>query len=291
MKTILVPIDFSDYSMHGAEAAVILAKKTGAVLHLLNVILKTDYFISGNPMFNTLPATYLLENSGENLKEAALKNLERMSRKSLFKGINVKYSVRTSAVVHTEIIKCSNEINAELVVIGSKGSSGIKNILLGSTAERVVRFSERPVLVIPSKLKSRQIRPIVFASDFHDEAYGIFPYVRMFAKILSADIHLLKINTIDQFNSTRDNIKIMNDFNKYFKTKCKVIIYDAFMKEEGILHYSGDVNAGLIALGTHGKKGLMRFFRPDISGGMVRLSQKPILVVNIKKFKLKNDIR
>jgi hypothetical protein len=176
-------------------------------------------------------------------------------------------------------------------VIGSKGASGLKTILLGSTAERVVRFSEKPVLVIPEKPKRQKRGPIVLASDFLEEAYGIFLFVRSFAKILGADIHLLKINTVEQFNSSRDNLKIMDDFNRYFKTKYNCIIYDDFMKEEGIIHYSNEVDAELIALGTHGKKGLMRFFRSDISGGMVRLSQKPILVVNIKKYKSKFDLK
>lgn len=291
MKTILVPFDFSESSMNGVEAAAILARNAGARLHMLNVVYKADYFVSGEPMFYTLPSTYLLQEQDEKLEEVALKNLHRTGKRNMFKKLEVIFQVKSSAVIHEEIIRYGSQINADLVVIGSKGASGLKNILLGSTAERVVRFSERPVLVVPAKLKGKKMKSIVFASDFHEEAYGIFPFVKKFAGVLGAEIHLLKINTIEQFNSTGDNTKLMSDFNKHFKSKYRINIYDDFMKEEGIMHFAGKVNADLIAIGTHGKKGLVRFFRPDISGGMVRLSQKPILVVNIKKFKSKSDVR
>jgi K+-sensing histidine kinase KdpD len=118
-----------------------------------------------------------------------------------------------------------------------------------------------------------------------------FPFVKVFATVLRADIHLLKINTIEQFMSTGENKKLFDDFNRHFHTKYKSVIYDDYMKEEGILNYSEEANASMIAIGTHGKKGLARFFASDVSGGMVRLSHKPILIVNLKKFKPKSDMR
>ena len=60
------------------------------------------------------------------------------------------------------------------------------------------------------------------------------------------------------------------------------------MKEQGILDYTNEINADMIAIGTHGKKGLARFLKTDVSEDMIRLSEKPILVVN---FNNKNRIK
>ena len=75
----------------------------------------------------------------------------------------------------------------------------------------------------------------------------------------------------------------MDDFAKKNGGKFKISLFNDYMKEEGILNYSREVKADLIAIGTHGKKGLRRFFSEDVSEGIVRLSQIPILVVNLKK--------
>lgn len=291
MKTILAPVDFSVNSSHAAEFAAMLAKKTGARLHLLNVVLKFDYFVTADPMFYTPPATLLIENTDEKLRKHSLKNLQKLRKKKLFNGIRLTVESRSSASIHDEIINYASEIKADVIVIGSKGANRLKNILLGSNAERVVRFSERPVVVIPEKMHKLAFNLLVFATDLSKEAYGIFPFVRTFAKVLGADIQFLRINTIDQFMSTPENKKLFDEFNGHFHTKYKLVVYDDYMKEEGILHYSEEVKASIIAIGTHGKKGLSRFFASDVSGGMVRLTHKPILIVNLKKFKPKADVR
>lgn len=291
MKTILAPVDFSVNSINAAKFAAMIARKTGSKLHLLNVALKFDYYVTADPMFYSPPATVLIDNSYERMRKHSLASLNRLSRRSLFKGIKVKIESRIAVSIPDEIIDYAADIKADVIVIGSKGASQLKNILLGSNAERVVRFSDRPVVVIPQKMQYTGSNVLVFATDLAKEAYGIFPFVRSFAKVLDADIHLLKINTTDQFMSTAENEKLFDNFNKHFHTKYKSIIYDDYMKEEGILHYSDQAKAGMIAIGTHGKKGLARFFASDVSGGMVRLTHKPILVVNLKKFKPKHDVR
>ncbi|HEY3252039.1 MAG TPA: universal stress protein [Ignavibacteria bacterium] len=292
MKTILVPVDFSENSAYGAEFAAIIAKKIKAKIHLLNVIVRIDYFVPAEPMLYTPPATLLIENTDKKLRETSLKALEKFSQRKIFEGVKVIFeSVITVLGIHDEIINYASEVKADLIVISSKGASGLKKILIGSTAERVVRFSDRPVVVIPEKIKKTDFNILVFASDFTKEAYGIFPFVQLFAKVIGAEIHLLKINTMEQFKTTEENMKMLEDFNKHFRTKYKAVIYDDYMKEEGILHYSEKVNANMIAIGTHGKKGIARFFASDISGGMVRLTHKPVLIVNLKKYKSKADVR
>jgi nucleotide-binding universal stress UspA family protein len=290
MKTILVPTDFSGHSIYGLEYAANIAGRSRAKLCLFNVAQTGSYYYSSDPIGLNPPVSIMMEGINENLKKTAVSKLESLSRRKFLKGLNVAIDCDTSPNVHNTILEYSESIKADLIVMGTKGSGNVKSILLGSTAERVVRFSPRPVVVIPGKIKKPGPKVIVFASDFREEAYGIFPVVLKFAKLFKAEISLLKVNTMDQFNSTADDKDRMNVFNKKFGGKFETIIYNDYMKEEGILHFAYESGADLIAIGTHGKRGLRRFFSEDVSEGIVRLSSVPIMIVNLKKFKSKSDI-
>jgi nucleotide-binding universal stress UspA family protein len=290
MKTILVPTDFSKNSFYGLELAAELASRTGAKLHLLNVALTGTYYYSSDPIVIAPPAAVMVESINETLKKSSMAKLEKLRRSRLAKGLKIILKCETSFSVYREILNYSKQIKADLIIMGTKGESNVKDIFLGSTAERVVRFSEKPVLVIPNKVEKLKMKLIVFASDFTREAYGIFPFVQNFAKIFNANIDLLKINTMDQFRRTKEDSDRLLKFSRRFKTKYRTAVYNDYMKEEGILNYSEQAGADLIAIGTHGKKGLARFFSADVSEGVVRLSHKPILVVNLRKFKSRGDI-
>jgi nucleotide-binding universal stress UspA family protein len=290
MKTILVPTDFSSSSIHGLEYAANIARKSKSKLYLFNVAQTGNYYYAGDPAGIGPPVSIMMEGINESLKKAAFLKLEALRKRQFLKGLNVDIDCDTSPNVHNTILKFADRIKADLIVMGSKGSGNIKSILLGSTAERVVRFSSRPVIVIPAKTKKPYPEVIVFASDFREEAYGIFPVVLGFAKLFNAQIRLLKVNTMDQFSRTGDDKDRIRKFNRKFGGKFEITIYNDYMKEEGILNFAGESKADLIAIGTHGKKGLKRFFSEDVSEGIVRLSSIPIMIVNLKKFKSKSDI-
>jgi len=290
MKTILVPTDFSKCSVYGLEVAASLARRTRAKLYIVNVVRSPSFYYGADPL-NVAPASaIMLTESITALKKDSFQNLSKLLKKSFLSGIRCQILTLESASIHREIVNYSNRIGADIIIMGSHGSSGLKGIFLGSTAERVVRFSETPVIVVPGKIKSTGFRNIVFASDFGEEAYSIFPVVNNFAEIYDAKIQLLKVNIMEQFRCTSDNLTVMRAFNKHFKNNYQMNVYDDYTKESGIQNFAEDTSADLIAIGTHGKKGLARFFKSDVSEDTIRLTKKPILVVNFSEFKHKSDL-
>lgn len=290
MKTILVPIDFSECSMYALKYAASLARKTKATLHILNIIEKSDFYYSADPLIAQPVDLMLVNEYIRTMKKISNERLNKLLKEKFLSRIEIKHELITGHRIYLEIIDYSNKIKADIIIMGTKGSSGIKGILFGSNAERTVRFSERPVLVINEEIREQNISTIVFASDFTKEANLIFPIIKNYAKIYGADIHLLKVNIAEQFRTTRDNTRLMQRFNERFKSKNRIVIYDDYMKEEGILNYAEDSKADLIAIGTHGKNGLARFFKSNISEDMVRLTHRPILVVNFSESKHKSDL-
>ncbi len=291
MKTILVPTDFSEPSLYGLEFAAELARKSKASVHLFNAVLISGYYYAGDPAaMGGTPAEIMMQDFGEGYKKTALSRLKSLSAKACFKGIKVTYSCETALNIHNCILDEANKVKAGIIVMGSRGAGNLKTIVLGSNAERVVRFSTIPVVVIPVRVKAGVLKKMVFASDFKNEANAIFPFVKQFAKLFNSELHLLKVVTMDQFSRTRDDEKLMQEFNKKYGGGFVTSLYNDYMKEEGILSYAAEQHAGMIAIGTHGKRGLSRFFSEDVSEGIVRLSGLPILVVNLKKFTSKNGI-
>jgi nucleotide-binding universal stress UspA family protein len=281
MKKILVPVDFSNGSLNALEYAAHLAGKTNSTLYAVNIYMEAAHYLIAEPAAITVPyfSTGVLY---EQVQKTVDKKLQQLRTKKFMKNIRFVPKSIIGASIHTEIVSYAEKIKADLIVMGSHGTGEV-NILPGSTAERVVRFSQVPVFMVTGKIKDPDFKKIIFASDFGKESYDVFPTVQSFANITSAAITLLKINTPEKFSRTSDNIEKINKFNKHFKKNYPAVVYDDFGQEEGIINYSDEAGADVISIGTHGKKGLARFFSSDVSEGMVRLTHRPVLVVNFKK--------
>ena len=237
MKTILVPTDFSECSVQGLEFSAYLAGKIKAEIHIFNAAETSNYMYSQDQLAIAPPAAILMEGIKENLRKASEARLASLKKRSFLKGLKVITACDVTTNVHSSILDYSDKIKSVYIIMGSRGSSNVKKILLGSTAERVVRFSPRPVIVIPGKVLKPELSSIIFASDFSKEAYGIFPVIKEFAYVFKAKITLLKVNTMDQFSRSKDDAETMSSFNKSFGGKYETVIYNDFMKEEGILNY------------------------------------------------------
>ena len=140
-KTILVPLDFSDYTDEIMNVALQLAEKFASAIHLLHVIPNMDYF---TPYESFLSVENLVNVQREIEREVG-KDMEAVSKN--IKGIPVTKAIHTG-VAFLEIIDYVRTEKIDLVVMGTHGRGGLEHILIGSVAEKVVRKSPCPVLTI-----------------------------------------------------------------------------------------------------------------------------------------------
>jgi len=142
IKTILHPTDFSESSRHAMEYALSLAENFGAQVHVLHVIEEVAsamYF----DMLQTPPLAQLMQD----IEEQARKALADVVPPDRLGGKKPEYIVRKGAPF-LEIIRCADEIGADLIVCGTHGRTGLKHALFGSVAEKVVRKASCPVLSV-----------------------------------------------------------------------------------------------------------------------------------------------
>lgn len=139
-RTILVPIDFSDHSEKALTTATALAQKFHARLHLLHCY---QIHVGGvSPYGVALPANFDRE-----VREAAERHLSDWAQKPRGAGLDVATTV-TPIFASEAISNTAQEIGADLIVMGTRGLSGLKHVLLGSVTERTVRIAPCPVLTV-----------------------------------------------------------------------------------------------------------------------------------------------
>lgn len=141
MATVLVPVDFSPVSLAVADVASGVAKAMNSQATLLHV----------------LPRNFEAEESGHPLEPQALRNLypkdwhalQQLAEKMNAAGCSVTTQLAEGHTVRTIIAK-AQELDVDLIVIGSHGHTSLYDLLVGSVSEGILRRSKWPVLVVPS---------------------------------------------------------------------------------------------------------------------------------------------
>lgn len=142
LKKILVPTDMSDFSEHALRYGCEFARRFEAELHLLNVVQDVVAMVPEPGMAFPAPGEYMRE-----LQQASHEALEKIPDPEWVEGVSIVREIRVGTPF-VEIVRYAKAVDIDLVVIGTHGRSGLAHVLLGSTAERVVRKAPCPVLSV-----------------------------------------------------------------------------------------------------------------------------------------------
>ena len=139
LKNILVPVDFSPISQKALRWAYELAKLFGAELTLLHVVEPHPYpdWGFGNAFARE-----------EKLRDVTRKHMNRLCERTEVPTQSVRDILTRVGKPFDEIVEASRELDVDLIVVGTRGMTGLTHVLVGSTAERVLRHAHCPVLVV-----------------------------------------------------------------------------------------------------------------------------------------------
>ena len=273
MQKIIVPLDFSEQSEYAIKVAASLAKKHGSEILALHMLELNQAMVSSSEGFHPEQTVFLIR--------LAEKRFRKFLDKPFLKGIKVTPIIKHYKVF-SEVNEVAQEHGAELIVMGSHGTDGLKEIFVGSNAERVVRNADIPVLVIKNEIEDFKVDRFVFASDFKEENLSAFQKAKAFADLLSAEIDMVYVNTPgDSFLSTADAYDRINQFLAIANVGMQVDIYNDYSVEKGILNYSENNGADAIGIPTHGRKGLSHFFMGSIGEDVANHSKIPVVTFRI----------
>lgn len=281
MQKILVPFDFSAYSEYALEFALEYALNTKGQIKLLHVIEHHTY--GGISAAGEMPALGSFE--GEYITGLVKDSKDRLHKlvvSDKMKGVNIDFEVKIGTAFHN-IISEITDYEADLIIMGTKGCSGLEEFFIGSNAEKVVRFAKCPVITIPDETDFNIIKHIGFAINFEDEQKHVVALLKSYQKIFNAKLHLVWINTLHTIENEEGIMKQLEDFAKKYEIEnYSTHSYKAITEEQGILSFAFHENIDMIALATHGFKGLAHLFLGSIAEDVVNHSKIPVWTFSLK---------
>lgn len=275
MKKILIPTDFSELSEYALHTAEKVADSLQAEIHALKVL--------------PAPGDAYFDDKG-NMLECQDYDMGKFEQERLENERKIQAWLKEAKSPVHVVVKFGNMVDdiveyvkansIDLVVMGTSGASGWKEMFVGSNAEKVVRYSPVPVLTVKCDRPSWHIKNILLVNDFKKPQAENLDIVKAMQAVSDAQIHLLKVEKGKATN--REVFQQMEKFtqvngleNVEFHTQNDRNV------EDGIFYFAHDHNIDLIIMGTHGRTGWEHLVKGSISENVVNHLYKPILTFKL----------
>jgi len=284
-EKVLFPTDFSEYSQKTLECiGDIPGIKELMLLHVVDATHPSKHGWTHGPHIEN--AKILMEEKKEYLESLGLK-------------VKVKVDVITEGEVYREILENAEKEEVSLIVMGARGKSPIKDLLLGSTSTNVVRRAKTNLLIMRYKLaeglegnKYEKFCPLIFSkvllpTDFSEPAGQAISTI----KDIKGIEDLVLLNVVSKGETEEEIEENVNEANKKlddikeklgetgFNVKCHVRVGNPI---EEIISTAKDDDVSLIAMSTHGKGWLRELLVGSTTCAVVRRANRPVLVVRAK---------
>lgn len=276
MKTlnILIPIDFTPVSEQALLMGDLLSNHFILNIHLLYVIEANESIISGDPNL----AEDVNVPGFEKRKQDAQANFSKLQEAGRVFESHVKIGLLTD-----QIKLASEAFEADLVIMGTKGSSGFIEKISGSEAQQVVRHLHMPVLTLKAGTTIHELKNLLFVTDF--EYFGSGKQINLLKNLATAfgsTIHLLHIlkksdhNKIDLIKAQMEFFAEEHGFEHY-----EMHLYQDQKVADGVYNFNQEAEMDLVCIRTHGRTGLSHLLFGSIAERLVNHCQKPLLTFRL----------
>jgi len=295
IRNVLVAIDFSAPSLEAIEAALPLIKHFGADLHLVHVFEPDCLSSSIVAIPLVVPELEVGQRVRRRLRDLAKDYSVPLRRENI-------HAIRGRPF--EEICRLAREIDIDLIVIATRGNTGLKHLVLGSTAERVVRYSPCPVLVVRGSDSKKQpaqrpatFRKILVPVDFSDCSMKGLGYAKALANEFKAKLILLHSIALQYYVASDeyaryDLPRLIEQTDKAAQQQMRDLVqqtnWNGIEIETSIqISHAGqeicaeasDRKVDLVAISTHGRTGSKHVLLGSTAEYVVRHASCPVLVV------------
>ena len=288
-REILVPIDFSEFTLKTCEFAFVLAKEVDCSIKLMHV-----YFSSYYPSSIPFGDTFAVQPKSEGMYKDIYENVESQM-KDLISKLNVKIAEGIIPDVHysynlreglpeEEIVSYSKKINPYAIVMGTRGSSKKDQDLIGSVTAEVIEGCRTPVFAIPENSPIHSIstmKNIVFLTNFQEREFLALAILMEFIKSYPIKVSFVHVaRKEDRWNEIKLT-GLKNYFEEHYpNTETDYIVVDG---NEGILEalekFVDENTIDMISLSSSPRNIFARMFNPGIARRMLFHTNTPTLVL------------
>ena len=271
MKKILVPTDYSDCANHAIEIAKAIASKSGAALYLLHLEevvphtahalhhadLEEEHHHVGHARFQLQQIVDSLEKECLNVKGVFVPNEGKEAIEEYIKPYDIDF-----------------------LVMGSHGAKGLRELLIGSNTQSVIRKSTVPVLVIKRPNNDFSPKKILFASTFREDVSKPLKEVVAFAKLWNAELDLVFLNLLSHLIEENEAKRIMaKQMESSPGVTFTLNINETNDEEWGISKFARLLKSDVIAVVYDTHTGFNRLFNSSVAEKLINHEEIPILVM------------
>lgn len=292
VRQILLATDFSESALKAQDYAVFLARAYAAKLQIFHVSERPLWF---RP---SAPASLYLEQARE---EAALQ-LVQLEKHLVESGLAGAQCRLVLGIPSEEVKKAAQEIGADVVVVGTRGRTVLDAILLGSTAERVIKDAPCPVLAIPTSPGTRptpSIQHVMAPLDFSSPSLDAVEYAIQVANHFGARMTLVHVLEPIYYGAELGLQSVEAKWQKWVHWRTQldqlVGLISSFglatgtmirggVPADSIIDVAKEQGCDLIVMGTHGRRGWSRLRFGSVAEAVLRQAPCPVLTVKSPKF-------
>ncbi len=273
---ILIPIDFSDQALIALDQSYNLAKFYDAELTLLYVI---DEGSTVNRIFS------------KPIDEEALKKEVQVKLDELAEQVSKKHKIKVNNLIakghiYDKILEIADLIHAQMIIMGTNGTIGLKKRFIGSNALRVVKEAKCPVVTIKGKHPREGCKNIVLPIDISKESREKVDIAIHLGKLYGATIRVVSVlYTNDEFvvNRLTRQIDQVKNFIKKAGVKCTAEMIKTSKGQETLAHaiidYSNKVEADLIMIMTQQEGEITPLFIGSTAQDIINSSETPVMSI------------
>lgn len=186
INRILFPTDFSETSRKALHYALELARRTKATLHLMHSVEEPYNFA---PLLEDY-----LQQVHRRVQTLFEEMLDDIDTEKTYKDLEIKTRILNGRVAFS-ILEEADELNADLIVMGTTGASGISKILFGTKTTEVILQSKVPILAVPANSKYKGLDHITFLTDYNDGDLNTLEQTAELGKLFNSDLSVLHIDS------------------------------------------------------------------------------------------------
>jgi nucleotide-binding universal stress UspA family protein len=273
MKRILVPCDFSPPAQEAFRFAVNIALQNAGEIHVLYVI---DGTVASNLNSSLSFSPDLNRNVVQKSEDHLNEKFAEMKKAYASDLLSITLKVETGSLTST-IKNYIPDSHIDLVVMGTHGASGLKELFFGSNTEKIVRYSGVPVIAVPDGAKIDLISNIVFPVDPSLCTEDLVLQIIEIQTFFQAKLHVLWINTPHFFKSDVEAMEDLQDFADFHLLHNYTLnSRSEYIEQDGILRFAKEFNGCLITMPTHGRKGIKRWLTGSITENVVNHVHCPV---------------
>jgi nucleotide-binding universal stress UspA family protein len=296
---VLLATDFSRCADRALNYALTIASAWKARLHIAHVL---EFMPGMNPEY---PVNHMYL---EQLRKEAAQHMSDVEARATQAGLSAQTSIDIG-IPSQRIEAAAVQTGASIIVMGTHGRTGLEHILVGSTAERVVRTASCPVLAVKASTvelsqpavpaNGLQFRRLLIPIDFSASSLEALEYGVQFAKHLKATLTILHVLEPVAYgiDFTLGDTLQWRKQRAYLEGRLEILralcvsngitaehVLQAGAPVDSIRDYASHQQPDLVVMGTHGRRGITRILSGSVAEAMLRLAPCPVVTVRTPVF-------